>query len=203
MAKLEVSATMRKDAAALAAKFTVTGQTEFRGELSVTVTREQFREIAEFLKNSLGYTYLIDISSIDNAGQEPRFEMVYEFQQFERGDHLRIKYTVSEDDCTAPSVVDLWATADWHEREVFDMMGINFPNHPDVKEVGHLRRILMWDGYPFFPLRKEFPLAGLPSEMPDVAFTDKAPLAGGPFVTSPTTGNAQEREPRSREYSPE
>jgi NADH-quinone oxidoreductase subunit C len=199
MAKLEVPATAKKDASAIAGKFTVSQQTEFRGELSLTVTREQFRALAEFLKNDLGYTYLIDISSVDHAGVEPRFEMVYEFQNFERGDHLRIKYPVSEDDLTAPSVVDLWATADWHEREVFDMMGINFPDHPDVKEVGHLRRILMWDGYPFFPLRKEFPLAGLPSEMPDVAFSDRAPLAGGPFVTSPSTGTTQDREPRSRE----
>ena len=199
MAKLEVPATAKKDASAIAAKFTVSQQTEFRGELSLTVTREQFRELAQFLKNDLGYTYLIDISSVDNAGVEPRFEMVYELQNFERGDHLRIKYPVSEDDLTAPSVVDLWATADWHEREVYDMMGINFPDHPDVKEVGHLRRILMWDGYPFFPLRKEFPLAGLPSEMPDVAFSDRAPLAGGPFVTSPSTGTTQDREPRSRE----
>jgi NADH-quinone oxidoreductase subunit C len=199
MAKLEVPATAKKDASAIAGKFTVSQQTEFRGELSLTVAREQFRALAEFLKNDLGYTYLIDISSVDQAGVEPRFEMVYEFQNFERGDHLRIKYPVSEDDLTAPSVVDLWATADWHEREVFDMMGINFPDHPDVKELGHLRRILMWDGYPFFPLRKEFPLAGLPSEMPDVAFSDRAPLAGGPFVTSPSTGTTQDREPRSRE----
>src|SRR5687767_717780 len=199
MAKLEVPATTKKDAASIAAKFTVSQQTEFRGELSLTVMREQFRELAQFLKNDLGYTYLIDISSVDNAGVEPRFEMVYEFQNFERADHLRVKYPVSEDDLTAPSVVDLWATADWHEREIYDMMGINFPEHPDVKEVGHLRRILMWDGYPFFPLRKEFPLAGLPSEMPDVAFSDRAPLAGGPFVTSPSTGTTQDREPRSRE----
>jgi NADH-quinone oxidoreductase subunit C len=199
MAKLEVPATTKKDAAAIAAKFTVSQQTEFRGELSLTVPREQFREVAQFLKNELGYTYLIDISSVDNAGVEPRFEMVYELQNFERADHLRIKYSVSEDDLTAPSVVDLWATADWHEREIYDMMGINFPDHPDVKEVGHVRRILMWDGYPYFPLRKEFPLAGLPSEMPDVAFSDRAPLAGGPFVTSPSTGTTQDREPRSRE----
>ena len=199
MAKLEVPATTKKDAAAIAAKFTVSQQTEFRGELSLTVTREQFREVAQFLKNELGYTYLIDISSVDNAGVEPRFEMIYELQNFERADHLRIKYPVSEDELTAPSVVDLWATADWHEREIYDMMGINFPDHPDVKEVGHVRRILMWDGYPYFPLRKEFPLAGLPSEMPDVAFSDRAPLAGGPFVTSPSTGTTQDREPRSRE----
>ena len=106
---------------------------------------------------------------------------------------------MSEDDATAPSVVDIWATADWHEREVFDMMGINFPAHPDVKEVGHLRRILMWDGYPFHPLQKDFPLAGRASDMPDVAFSNAAPLAGGPFVTAPSTADSAEREPRSRE----
>jgi NADH-quinone oxidoreductase subunit C len=201
MPKFEVSAHTKKDAAAIAAKFTVSNQTEFRGELSLTVGREQFREVARFCKEPLGYTYLIDISSVDHAGSEPRFEMVYELQNFELGHHLRLKYFVSEDDCTAPSVVDIWTTADWHEREVFDMMGINFPEHPDVKSVGHLRRILMWDGYPFFPLRKEFPLAGLPSEMPDVAFSDAAPLEGGPFVTSPGTGTTEVREPRSREAS--
>jgi NADH-quinone oxidoreductase subunit C len=200
MAKtLEVPAATRNAASALAARFTVVKQTEFRGELSLTVTREQFREIARHCKEVLGFDYLIDISSVDHFGQEPRYEMVYELQRLATAEHLRLKYAVSEDDATAPSVVDLWATADWHEREIYDMMGINFPDHPDVKEVGHVRRILMWDGYPYFPLRKEFPLAGLPSEMPDVAFSDRAPLAGGPFVTSPSTGTTQDREPRSRE----
>src|SRR5205823_3699885 len=81
---------------------------------------------------------------------------------------------------------------DWHEREIYDMMGIRFNNHPD------LRRILMWDGYPFFPLRKDFPLEGLPSEMPDVAFTSAAPMEGGPFVTQPSTATAKDREPRAK-----
>jgi NADH-quinone oxidoreductase subunit C len=71
------------------------------------------------------------------------------------------------------------------------MMGIRFTNHPD------LRRILMWDGYPYFPLRKDFPLEGKPSEMPDVAFSATAPLAGGPFVTAPTTAGTKDREPRA------
>ena len=71
------------------------------------------------------------------------------------------------------------------------MMGIRFANHPD------LRRILMWDGYPYFPLRKDFPLEGKPSDMPEVAFTDRAPLAGGPFVTSPTSSGTKDREPRA------
>ncbi|MEO6740589.1 MAG: NADH-quinone oxidoreductase subunit C, partial [Chthoniobacteraceae bacterium] len=140
--KLEVPATALKDAATLAAKFTLISQKQFRGELTLVVKREQFHDIAAFLRDTLGYTYLIDISSVDHFGEEPRYEMVYELQNFERTDHLRLKYTVSEDDSTAPSVIDLWATADWHEREVWDMMGIKFTGHPD------LRRILMWEGYP-------------------------------------------------------
>jgi NADH-quinone oxidoreductase subunit C len=72
------------------------------------------------------------------------------------------------------------------------MMGLRFAGHPD------LRRILMWEGYPFFPLRKEFPLAGKASEMPDVAFTDSAPLQGGPFITSPGAGDTVAREPRAK-----
>ena len=73
------------------------------------------------------------------------------------------------------------------------MFGLTFTGHPD------LRRILMWDGYPFFPLRKDFPLAGRASDMPDVAFSKAAPLAGGPFVTVPSTATTKDREPRSRE----
>ena len=148
---LEVPAAAKATAAALAAKFTLLAQKEFRGELTLTVNRAQFHDIAAFLRDQLGYTYLIDVSSVDHFGQEPRYEVVYELQNFERADHLRVKYTVSEDDATAPTVTDLWATADWHEREVFDMMGIRFTGHPD------LRRILMWEGYPFFPLRADCP----------------------------------------------
>jgi NADH-quinone oxidoreductase subunit C len=124
---LEVPAATRNAATALAGKFTVTKQTDFRGELTLYVTREQFHELARHCKEVLGFDYLIDISSVDHLGTEPRYEMVYELQRLATGEHLRLKYPVSEDDATAPSVVDLWATADWHEREVFDMMGIQFP----------------------------------------------------------------------------
>ena len=75
------------------------------------------------------------------------------------------------------------------------MMGIRFAGHPD------LRRILMWEGYPYFPLRKDFPLEGKPSDMPDVAFSNIAPLEGGPFVTSPSSATAKDREPRARHPS--
>ncbi len=179
--------------AALEAKYQVARKTEFRGETTLLVDRSQLHDLARFAKEDLGFTYLVDISGLDHFGEEPRFEVVYELYQFERGEYLRLKVRVSEDDLTVATVSDLWATADWHERETYDMYGIKFTGHPD------LRRILMWEGYPFFPLRKDFPLAGKPSDMPDVAFTNAAPLAGGPFVTAPSTAPTQDREPRSRE----
>lgn len=165
---------------------------EFRGEHTLVVDLDHLRGVLENCKEALGFDYLIDVSSLDHAGEEPRFEMVYELYSLADRAHLRVRSKVSEDDLTVPSVTDLWATADWHEREVYDMMGIKFSDHPN------LTRILMWEGYPYFPLRKEFPLAGKPSEMPDVAFSGVAPLEGGPFVTEPSTAGNIEREPRAR-----
>ncbi len=179
------------DLLALKDKFSISPLPEFRGEHTIVVERADMHAIALVL-NQRGFTYLVDVSSVDNFGQEPRFEVVYELYHFERGEYLRLKLMVSEDDLVVPTVSDVWRTADWHEREVFDMMGIRFSQHPD------LRRILMWEGYPFYPLRKDFPLAGLPSEMPDVAFSKAAPLEGGPFVTVPSTATTKDREPRSR-----
>ena len=129
---------------------------------------------------------------MDNFGDEPRFEIVYELYSMTLAAHLRIKLRVAEDDAVVDTVSDIWPTANWHEREIYDMMGIRFNGHPD------LRRILMWDGYPFFPLRKEFPLEGKPSNMPDIAFTSAAPMEGGPFVTSPSAATTKDREPRAR-----
>ena len=163
---------------------------EFRGETTFVILPVDLREVAKFCRNDLRLDYLIDITSIDNFGEEPRFEIVYELYSMTLATHLRLKLRVSEGE--VPTVSDIWPTANWHEREIYDMMGIRFANHPD------LRRILMWEGYPYFPLRKEFPLEGLPSNMPDVAFTESAPLEGGPFVTMPSTATAKDREPRAR-----
>ena len=167
-------------------------KTEFGGETSFIVDPTNLRDIAKFCRNELSFDYLLDITSIDNFGKEPRFEMVYHLYSMPHAVHLRLKLKVSEEVGALDTVSDIWPTANWHEREVYDMMGIKFNGHPD------LRRILMWDGYPFFPLRKDFPLAGLPSEMPDVAFTKITPLEGGPFVTVPSTAGSKDREPRAR-----
>ena len=166
---------------------------EFRGEHTISVALDSLHDVLAHCKETLAFDYLADISSLDHLGEEPRFEMVYHLYSYEHGCHLRIKAPVEASEREVQTVCDLWATANWHEREVYDMMGIEFKDHPD------LRRILMWEGFPFYPLRKDFPLAGKPSEMPDVAFSNAAPLAGGPFVTSPSGKDTATREPRSRE----
>jgi len=173
----------------------VLGKKEFRGETSVSVKAESVHDVCLFLRDSLGFDYMIDLATVDHFETEPRWEVVYELYSMNAGRHLRLKYTLPESEPEAPTVSDLWPTADWHEREAYDMMGIKFKGHPD------LRRILMWEGYPHYPLRKDFPLEGLPSDVPDVAFTEPAPLQGGPFVTAPTDGTTQVREPRAR-YTP-
>lgn len=170
----------------------VTKVTEFRGETSLTIALASLKKVLAYCREELGFDYLIDISSVDHFETEPRFEMVYEITGIEHREHLRIKAFVADGE-SVPTATDIWLTANWHEREVYDMMGISFDGHPD------LRRILMWEGYPFYPLRKEFPLAGKPSDMPEVAFTGIAPLEGGPFVTCPSDASTVDREPRARD----
>jgi NADH-quinone oxidoreductase subunit C len=143
-------------------------------------------------KQELGFDYLVDITSVDNYGDDPRFMLVYHLYGYGHLCSLRLKADLSEEKGEAPTVTGVWRTADWHEREIYDMMGIRFRGHPD------LRRILMWEGYPYFPLRKDFPLAGKPTDVPEVAFTDTAPLAGGPFVTVAGGKDTIAREPRGR-----
>ncbi len=169
----------------------VISEVEFRGEHTLNVSLEALPKALAICKEKLGYEMLLDISSLDHFGQDPRFEVVYELASLDDSRHLRIKAKVAEE-VAVPTAVNLWAAADWHEREVYDMMGIPFSDHPNLK------RILMWEGYPFYPLRKDFPLAGRPTDMPDVASTGVAPLEGGPFVTAPGADTVAKREPRAR-----
>jgi len=166
---------------------------EFRGEATLTLSDpKRIAEVCRHAKTALGFDLLLDLSSVDNYGDDPRWTVVYELYGTGHHVHLRLKTSVSEEVSELPTVSTVWLTADWHEREAYDMMGIRFSGHPD------LRRILMWDGYPYFPLRKDFPLAGKPTELPDIAFTRAAPLEGGPFVTLPGGKDAIAREPRVR-----
>ena len=166
---------------------------EFRGEISIELAdAEQIAAVCEFAKKELGFSYLVDISSIDNYGDEPRWTVVYHLRNIVNVVEISIKTDVNEEKSELPSVLSVWRTANWHEREIYDMMGIRFSGHPD------LRRILMWEGYPYFPLLKDFPLAGKPSDLPGIAFTKPAPLEGGPFVMVAGGKDAISREPRIR-----
>lgn len=168
----------------------IQGVDEFRGETTVRIDLPAIVEAAQLLKG-MGYRTLLDLTAVDHLGEEPRFEMVYHFFADASGDLLRLKGRVEGESSTVPSLTAVYATANWQEREAFDMMGVRFAGHPD------LRRILMWDEYPFFPLRKDFPLEGKASDAGGVAFTHPAPMDGGPFVTR-TAQRSEEREPRAQ-----
>jgi NADH-quinone oxidoreductase subunit C len=185
----------RESANKIKAKFgdIVAEPVEFRGEISLTISdAEKIFDVCSFAKKQLGFDYLVDISSVDNYGEDPRWTVVYHLRSVASGQELRLKTDVSEEKSELPSVLPVWRTANWHEREIYDMMGIRFSGHPD------LRRILMWEGYPYHPLRKDFPLAGKPSDLPGVAFTQISPMEGGPFVTVAGGNDSIAREPRVR-----
>jgi len=166
---------------------------EFRGEWSVLLADAgRVAEVADFCKTELGLDYLVDVTGVDNYGEDPRWTVVYELFSIGQNAYLRLKTSISEERGELPTVSAVWRTADWHEREIYDMMGVRFSGHPD------LRRILMWEGYPHHPLRKDFPLAGKPTDLPEVAFTRVTPLEGGPFVTVAGGKDSAAREPRIR-----
>lgn len=128
---------------------------EFRGEVTVTVKRDDIIPVLSFLKQSLQYNLLTDVTAVDYLGKkEDRFMMVYQLYSIPNKDRLRIKAAVSEGDCRIQSATQVWQTANWLEREVYDLFGITFDNHPD------LRRILMTDDWEGHPLRKDYPLQG-------------------------------------------
>jgi NADH-quinone oxidoreductase subunit C len=130
---------------------------EWRGDLAITVTRDKLHEVAQFLRDdpAMDFDYIVHVSSVDWPDDEERFEVVYEFYSIRKRHRIRLKTRVPEADCIVDSLTDLWKGADFMEREVYDMMGIRFRRHPD------LRRILMPDDYTEgYPLRKDFPVRG-------------------------------------------
>jgi len=123
----------------------------FRNMPSLTVARESLLAICDFLKGDEGggYTLLTDHTAVDYPKREKRFDLIYHLYSFQRNERLRVKVLLSEAE-KAPSVTGLWPTANWLEREVFDMFGVQYEGHPDQK------RILMPDGWTGHPLRKDY-----------------------------------------------
>jgi len=172
---------------------------------AIDVPAAEVVNVLKALRDDHHFDMLVDVTAIDWAeGATPRFVVVHHVYSTTEHRYLRVASACAgdEDSPTAASVTSLWPAANWHERETYDMFGITFEGHPD------LRRILMWEGYPHFPLRKEFPLAGVETELPDpevVAETGvkaiAAPMAGGPFVASSGEMNLTEAEPRAKDES--
>jgi NADH-quinone oxidoreductase subunit C len=150
----------RESAAALAAEFgpAVLRRSESCGDTIVSVTRERAHAMLQWLKDTPNqdFDYLTDVTAVDYRDPGQPLEVVYQLRSLRRKVDLRIKIPLDKSgDLIVDSVWDLWKGADWLEREVFDMFGVTFAGHPD------LRRILMWETYAEgFPLRKDFPLRG-------------------------------------------
>ena len=129
---------------------------EFRGELTIVVPRERLRRAAEFLQaeSGLQFDFLSDISAADRFPLEPRFEVNYHLLSIPLRQTLRLRVWLAGKDPVISTVITVWPTANWHEREIFDLFGIRFEGHPD------LHRILMPDDWEGHPLRKDYPVEG-------------------------------------------
>lgn len=190
--------------ASLQAKFPQASPRASADHPAIDVPANDALAVLKSLRDDFGYDMLVDVTAIDWAeGASPRFTVVWHLLATSKGAYVRVAAACANDvEPSMPTATGLWASADWHERETYDLLGIRFTDHPD------LRRILMWEGYPYHPLRKEFPLAGVEMELPDLEVAEvtqakvkAAPMMGGPFVASPGEINLTEAEPRAKDES--
>ncbi len=142
---------------ALKAAFPTVAISEFRNQTRAVVPQAEIYDSLEFLRDDRGFDFLVDITCVDYLAfrdAEHRFGLVYLLASIETNERLTVRCFLDEAKLTVPSVVPLWEGANWMEREVYDMFGIEFEGHPD------LRRILLPDEFTAFPLRKDYPLQG-------------------------------------------
>lgn len=161
----------------------VLGGHSFRGDETVVVKREDIVRVCRFLRDEMGFNLLMDETAVDYLkypegafDKNSRFEVVYHLYSLKTEARVRIKCPVPGEDPTIDSVVPIWTGANWLEREIYDMFGISFAEHPD------LRRILMYDGFDGHPLRKDYPFR---KRQPRVAYREvpDAPPPGGDVRT--------------------
>ncbi len=128
----------------------------FRGEITVVVPRQHLRPLAEFMYSDpdLKFTYLSDVTGMDRFPIEPRFELNYHLLSLSRRETIRLRVRLPGEDPVIETVIPVWPTANWHEREIFDLFGIHFEGHPN------LRRMLLPDDWEGYPLRKDYPVEG-------------------------------------------
>ena len=149
---------------------------EFARQVTVVVDREKVAQVARHLKDAEDFRYCVDVTAVDWRDRQPRFDVVYHFYSFSKNDRIRVKCAVGDGE-EVPSISEVFLAANWPERETFDMFGIRFAGHPD------LRRILTWDGFHGYPLRKDFPVEGIDTGA--AVYPEEWPEGGGPSPDDP------------------
>ncbi|HSP93201.1 MAG TPA: NADH-quinone oxidoreductase subunit C [Thermoanaerobaculia bacterium] len=149
---------------------------EYARQVTVVVEREKVAEVARHLKEKEDFRYCVDVTAVDWKKREPRFDVVYHFYSFSKNDRIRVKCGVA-DGQEVPSIAEVFLAANWSERETYDMFGIRFAGHPD------LRRILTWEGFNGHPLRKDFPLEGIDTGA--AIYPEEWPEGAGPGLNDP------------------
>jgi NADH-quinone oxidoreductase subunit C len=146
----------------------------FTGAVTATVEAEKILDVCRFLKEERGYAFLVDLTAIDwPEREEGRFDIIYWLHRHEDSKRLRLRAILGEEQ-TIQSVESIWGAANWMEREVYDLFGVIFENHPG------LERILTWEGFNGHPLRKDFPVEGIDTGA--AIYPDVYPPGGGPIV---------------------
>lgn len=148
---------------------------EYAGEQTVYVTPSRIADVCRYLKAEESFEYLTDVGGVDRFTDEERFEVFYNLVSFQKRKRIRLKVRVEEDDPVVPTITSVYRSANWNEREVYDMMGIRFEGHPDP------RRMYMPEDFEYFPLRKEFPLLGIPGSLPLPPNTPEGEIQYDPF----------------------
>ncbi|MDA0379474.1 MAG: NADH-quinone oxidoreductase subunit C [Bacteroidetes bacterium] len=147
----------------------------YAGEHTVRVARDRIEDACRFLKEALGFLYLVDIGGSDRFTEDDRYEVFYNLVNITEGKRIRLKVRVDESDMTVRTVTGVYPAANWNERECWDMFGISFEGHPDM------RRMFMPEDFEYYPLRKEFPLLGVPGSLPLPPQAPTGTLTPDPF----------------------
>ena len=146
----------------------------YAGETTVFVEKARIVDVLRHLF-AAGFTYLADLGGIDRFTEDDRYEVFYNLCDLAGGKRLRVKLRVDEADLRVPTATDVYRAANWHEREAYDMFGLVFDGHPD------LRRMYLPEDFEYFPLRKEFPLLGIPGSLPLPGNLPGDPVTLDPF----------------------
>ncbi|WP_022836477.1 NADH-quinone oxidoreductase subunit C [Salisaeta longa] len=150
----------------------------YANEDTVFIAKDEIANVCRYLKAEQGFLYFVDCGGIDRFTEDERFEMFYNLVNIDDVKRLRLKVRIDEDDLHVPSVTPVYRAANWNEREAYDMFGLIFDGHPD------LRRMYMPEDFEYYPLRKEFPQLGIPGSLPLPPQTPEGPLTMDPFAAA-------------------